>query len=194
MIYLVRHGEIEKEVDKKIYIGQLDVNLNKEGIKQSQRLSIKLQHIPFQKIYCSSLKRTIKTAEIISKNHGIEPEMVDEFREIDLGEWEGVSFNEIKGRYPNKFEKRGKNIIHYCVPGGESFYQCNQRVIKKFYELLYITKGDILIVAHAGVNRLILCNILGISLEKIFQMPQKYGCFNTIAENCGKLQVKNINQ
>ena len=193
-IYLVRHGEIDKESDKRTYIGQIDLDLNRQGIKQAKNLGDKLKDIRFERIYSSSLKRAIKTAKIICAHHNVELEKIDEFREIKLGEWEGKSFDDIKKYYPNEFKERGENIIHYCVPGGENFYQCNQRAMKKFHRILSKVDGNILIVAHAGVNRLILCNVLGISLDKIFQIPQDYGCFNTIIDNRGKLKVKNINK
>lgn len=193
-IYLVRHGQIEIPVNKKIYLGQLDVDLNEKGIEQAQQLGLKMSNVSFEKIYCSSLKRTMKTAEIIGKHHDILPNTIDEFREIHLGEWEGLSFDEVKKKYPKEFEKRGKEIFHYCVLGGESFSDCNKRVMKKFYEILAETTGNLLIVAHAGVNRLILCNILEKPLENFFQIPQGYGCFNVIIQNCEKYEVTDINR
>ncbi|HHY91104.1 MAG TPA: alpha-ribazole phosphatase [Clostridiales bacterium] len=193
LIYLVRHGETEKGSEKKYFIGQSDVDLSPLGIQQAKELAQRLKDIPLNHIYCSNLKRTIKTAEAIGALHGIKPVCSEKFAEINMGIWDGLSFEEVKSRYPLEYEERGKNISHYRVPGGESFFDFSQRVTQAFYEVVNYTDGNLLIVAHAGVNRAILCDILEIPLKNLFRISQNYGCINILSYNRKTFKVKQIN-
>ena len=114
-------------------------------------------------------------------------------REIDLGEWEGLSFEEVERTYPEEFQKRGRDIVHYQPPGGESFFDCTKRVIPAFYSLLHATRGNILLVGHAGVNRIILCQVLGKSLADLFDIGQGYACLNLIHYEDGTFTAKVLN-
>ena len=193
LIYLVRHGETEKGSEKKYFIGQSDVDLSPLGLKQAKKLAQRFKDIPLSHIYCSNLKRTIKIAEAIGAIHGMKPICSEGFAEINMGVWDGCSFEEIKSRYPLEYEERGKNISHYRVPGGESFFDFSKRVTQKFYEVLDYTDGNLLIVAHAGVNRAILCDILEIPLKNMFKISQDYGCVNILSYNGKTFKVKRIN-
>lgn len=192
-IYLVRHAKPELKSDKKLYIGRTDMDLSVEGIEEAEILAEKFKSVKLEKIYSSNLIRTQKTADIIGKYHGIETNTVKELAEINLGDWEGLSFDEVRTKYPDEYKKRGENIIQYCTPNGESFSDLNKRVIKAFYGILLDTKEDILIVGHAGVNRLILCNVLHMSMKTIFKIPQEYVCVNTILQKHSQLIVKSLN-
>ncbi len=193
IIYLVRHGETEKGSKKKYFIGQLDLDLSPIGLKQVHDLALKFKDISLDHIYCSNLQRTIKTAQAIGAYHDILPTCIEDFGEIHLGSWEGRSFEEIKCHYPEEYDKRGKDIINYCTPGGESFFEFSKRVTKKFYEVIHTSKGNLLIVAHAGFNRSILCDILEIPLKNLFKISQDYCCINIISCFGGKFKVKKIN-
>ena len=85
-------------------------------------------------------------------------------REISLGKWEGRSFSEVQQRFPVEFDARGQDIENWRPPGGESFADCRERVMGAVGNILRKTRGNILLVAHAGVNRLILCDALGVAV------------------------------
>lgn len=193
-IYLARHGALNILQDKKTYIGQLDVELSEKGINQARRLAITFKDVAFTEIYCSDLTRTKTTAKIIAQGHHIKPTIAKNLNEIHLGDWEGLLFDEVKKNNPEEFDKRGKDIINYCTPGGESFLECSNRVTKAFDEIISRAQGDVVIVAHAGVNRMILCSILNMPLEQLFTIPQEYGCYNIILQKEGKLSVEEINR
>jgi alpha-ribazole phosphatase len=101
-------------------------------------------------------------------------------REINLGEWESRTFAEIEKGFPDEFWKRGADIVHYRVPGGESFDDCRRRVLEAFHEILGASK-NIFIAGHAGANRIILCYIMGVPLQKLFKIRQEYGCLSIIS-------------
>jgi broad specificity phosphatase PhoE/CTP:molybdopterin cytidylyltransferase MocA len=179
-IYLARHCSVTHPGGLKRFIGQTDLPLSAEGLQQAEILAEKLLHIPFTAIYSSDLRRSVDTARIIGKLHGIEPVEVSGFREIRLGEWEGLPVGEVRHRYPSEYEQRGRNFANFRAPGGESFLDLAARVMTALYKVLGSTNGDILIVGHAGMNRVLLCRILGKSLNELFDIPQDYGCLNLI--------------
>ena len=179
-MFLIRHGRIQTQDDDKRYIGQIDLPLDEEGIRQSVCLQKRLAGEDISTIYSSDLSRTRKTAEIIAADRGIRIIIRKDLREISLGEWEGCTFIDIERRFPAEFKARGEDIANYRVPGGESFAECGQRVVKAFDDILRSSSGNILIVGHAGVNRLILCNVLGIPPINLFRINQDYGCLNII--------------
>jgi probable phosphoglycerate mutase len=192
-IYLVRHGAIQSPVDPKRFIGQLDLPLNGEGFLQAERLAEALQDMPLSAVFCSDLKRSVETAQIIAKPHHISYVPRRDLREISLGRWEGLTFDEVRRQHPEQFRARGLDIVHFHPPEGESFLDCTFRVIPTFYEILASTRGNVLIVGHAGVNRIILSQALGRSLEDLFGIDQEYGCLNVVALRHSALEVKLLN-
>jgi len=179
-IYLVRHGALPGSGKGKHFIGQSDFHLSEDGIQQARDLRDELRHTKFSAVYCSDLRRGIATAEIIAEPHRVSPIIRKDLREINLGEWDGLSFEEVRLRFPKDYAARGDDIVHFRTPGGESFLDCSFRVIPAFYEMIHSSTGNILIVGHAGVNRILLCQVLGIALVKIFEIKQNPGCLNRI--------------
>lgn len=174
-ICLVRHGHIDTGGTKR-YIGWTDLPLDKMGIKQAEQLSEFFKAFPMQHTFTSPLSRCIQTAQIISKNYTC----IEDFREINMGKWENVPMAEIRACYPEAFEERGYDIEHFTPPEGESFKELSKRVMKAFNDITGNYDGKVLIVAHAGVNRVILRELLGIDFRDIFSISQPYGCVNRI--------------
>ena len=178
-IYLIRHGQVMTDNIKR-YIGQIDLPLSDTGRRQAANLRDEISNIKFDGIFCSDLDRSIVTARIICEKQSVKPQMRRDLREIDMGSWEGVTFDEVRRKYPDQFQKRGEDIFNYQTPGGESFAQCASRVLAAVAEILERTTGNILIIGHAGVNRIIICNTLNMSWENLFKIKQDYGCLNVL--------------
>ncbi len=192
-VYLLRHGAVALEDDQRRYIGQSDVPLSDEGERQARRLQNMLEAAAIGTVYCSDLARSRRTAEIIACRKGTAVTALTALREISLGQWEGYSFADIARRFPDEFKARGADIGYYRVPGGESFADCSLRVVAAFQEILASSAGDIAIVGHAGVNRVLLSHILGMPVANVFRIGQDYGCMNII--QCGGYgcQLKLVN-
>jgi|GEM_PF-85945 len=199
-IYLARHGALRLPKDGNApnqgrrYIGQSDIPLSDEGIQQALNLREELRHVHLSAIYSSDLTRCLKTAEIVGEPHQLRPTPRRDLREILLGRWEGKTFNEIKHQYPEEFEERGRDIVHFRPLGGESFLDCTHRALRAFYDILHSTEGNILIVAHAGVNRILLSQAMGKSLENLFEIPQDYGCLNLVDYSDFTFELKALNE
>jgi alpha-ribazole phosphatase len=191
-IYLIRHGEIESAGEKR-YIGIKDVALSMNGIAQARRLKAFFDDIDIKRVYCSSLMRTIETSNIIIQNKDVKLIKLNELREINMGSWEGETFKDIKTKFPEEFEKRIKEIGTFKPDGGESFLECQKRVINIYEKISHEDFDDILVVAHAGVNRLIISYILHMSINDIFKLRQDYGCINKIDFDGSNFNIEYIN-
>jgi len=132
-------------------------------------------------VYCSNLSRAVKSARIIGKPYGLQPVENQDFRERNFGIWEGMTFSEIKEKYTAEFEGWANNPLKYSPVGGESTNEVKDRIIPPLNRILGAHKGEhIAIVAHGGVNRIILCHFLGMPLEHIFRIEQDYAAVNII--------------
>ncbi len=182
-LYLIRHGETEG-ADKKRYKGHIDVPLSENGIKQMERLAEYISAKATSKlsvVYCSDLSRAIKSAEIIAEPHSIKPVVFKDLRERNFGIWEGMTFDEIKEKYPEEFNVWANNPLKFSPMQGESTIEVKERALKVFSEIIEKHKGQcIAIVAHGGINRIILCHLLGIPLENIFRIEQDFAAVNII--------------
>lgn len=192
-IYVIRHGKIKIEDNQRRYIGQLDLPLSTEGIQQAQRLQKILEPVNISTIFSSDLSRCQHTVEIIAGRKNIKNIVRKDLREIHMGEWEGCTFADIVRRFPGEFKARGADIGYYRVSGGESFADCYKRVMTAFHESINSSVGNILFVGHAGVNRLLLCYVLGMPLANIFKLRQDYGCLNVITSTNSGYQVQLVN-
>ena len=151
-------------------------------------------------VYCSPLSRALKSAEIIAEPHGLKPIVIEDLRERSFGIWEGMTFTEIKERYPQEFEAWAENPLRYSPIDGESTIEVRERAVsalnkiidnhscnriqdKKNHESCIMnlaSSSSIAVVAHGGVNRIILCHIMGIPLENIFRIEQDFAAVNII--------------
>ena len=132
-------------------------------------------------IYCSDLQRAIRSAEIIAEPYGLDPIQVAALRERNFGIWEGLTFTEIKERYPLEFKAWAENPLKYNPIGGESTLDMGLRVTRAIENIVESHPGkEIAVIAHGGVNRIVLCQIMGIPLENIFRIEQDYGAVNIV--------------
>lgn len=179
-LYLIRHGQTVGG-DEKRYKGSIDVPLSEKGIEQMRKTSDFLKGISLSAVYSSPLSRALKSAEIIAEPYGLKPVVVPDLRERSFGIWEGMSFNEIKEKYPEEFEAWAANPLKYSPIGGESTIEVRDRVVRVLKDILSNHGNEkIAIVAHGGVNRVILCHFMGIPLENIFRIEQDFASVNII--------------
>ncbi|MDD3343007.1 MAG: alpha-ribazole phosphatase [Sulfurospirillaceae bacterium] len=174
-IYLIRHGHINTGGEKR-YLGVTDIPLDDLGIEQAKSLKSYFHPIPIDAVFTSPLQRCLKTSAILCDGKNLVSEVVENFSEINMGDWENRSIATIKSLYPEAYEQRGKDLEHFTPPHGESFKMLSQRVIKAFNAIVLKYSGTIVIVAHAGVNRMLLTQLLGKSINDMFSIEQPYAC------------------
>lgn len=184
-LYLIRHGETEGGEIRR-YKGTIDVPLSEKGVSQMEQVSKYIVEKGgkgglMSAVYCSDLTRAIRSAEIVAEPHSLKPIIISSLRERNFGLWEGMSFDEIREKYPLEFDAWAGNPLKFSPMEGESTLAMRDRVMQAMSEIMENhNKENIAIVAHGGVNRIILCHILGIPLENIFRIEQDYGALNII--------------
>jgi len=121
-------------------------------------------------IYSSDQSRALATAQVIASKHQLEVVTCAELREMNFGELEGLTFNEISQRYPEVTELWRQRSPKLQCPGGESIDQFNSRVSQFLNRLKrHAPQEAILIVAHSGSLRSLVCHLMGIGLERRWQ-------------------------
>jgi len=185
-IYLIRHGQPAVAGAERICLSATDLPLSPEGTQQGERLRTYFSEIPLAAVFSSDLLRARETAAFLSET--VRP--VSGLREIGVGEWEGLTFREIRSRWPEEYALRGEDPVRYGIPGGEAPKDCVARALAALEGILADTEGDVAVVAHAGLNRLLLCHLLGQELKHYLEIPQPYGCVNILHEREGTLSVE----
>jgi alpha-ribazole phosphatase len=179
-LYLLRHGQVA-DGHTHLYHGNNDIELSPQGIRQLEAAAAQLQEVNLAGVYASDLTRALQGAEIICRGRNIKPRTLPEFREIHFGVWEGLSFQEIAEQYPEDLQARFKDLPNFRIPGGESLMDLKARALPALQALIEEHQEQaFLLVAHAGINRVILSEALGLSLQNLFRLDQNYGCLNII--------------
>lgn len=179
-LYLMRHGQVA-DGHTHLYHGHNDVDLSPTGIRQCEAVAAYLQEVPLAGVYASDLTRTRRGAEIIAQGRPVAVEAYPEFREVHFGIWEGLSFQEIMERYPEELQQRFRDLANFRIPGGESLQDLKARALPKLQELIQRHQGEaFLLVAHAGINRVILCEALHLDLQYLFHLDQAYAGLSII--------------
>jgi probable phosphoglycerate mutase len=191
-IYLLRHGDSRPDAVRR-FIGRTDNPLNETGRKQAESWRLALSRIPFSRIYCSDLQRSIETARIIGRRVRAPLTALPGLSEIDLGRWDGMPTSEVRRLFLKEYDRRGADLAGYRPPGGESFSDLSARVLPAFEGAVQQSVGNLLIVGHAGVNRVILCRLLGMPLANLFRLDQGYGCLNILECTSGTWMVRRMN-
>jgi len=191
LIVLLRHAQTMLSSGKRL-IGQCDVELSKEGIENSKELGEALKLYGFKHVFSSALMRSKQTAGLVSGLTGTAITIEPGLNEISLGAWDGLFVEDIKKEYPAEYVQRGQNMISYRPPGGENFEDLQKRVLETFSKLLGYD-GQLLIVAHASVNKVILANAMKLPLYNISEIKQDYLCCNVISQTGEDLELKLIN-
>ncbi len=170
-LLLVRHGETELNSAER-YWGHSDVKLSALGIRQAEGLRDRLSAEQIDAIYSSDLKRALVTAKTIASGRQLAVITCAELREINFGRIEGLNFEEISQLFPEFAAKwRLQRDINLEFPGGESFNELNSRVSSFADRLRRHTDDEVvLVVAHAGVLRTLICQLMGIELRCIYQI------------------------
>ena len=193
-IHLIRHGQVVGH-DQPRYNGQADVALTDVGIEQYYMLKERLVDAKISVCYSSDLSRCAVGAGIICKQFDIEPVYRRELRELNIGIWEGLTWQEIKVNWPDEWRSRMADLVNHRVPQGERLQDVEARVMPVIREIIDRHKGqELLVVGHGGVNRIVLLNAIGAPLAGMFNVEQNYGCLNIIDYYAdGRATVKLLN-
>ena len=148
-------------------------------------------------LYASSLARSVRTAEILSEamGLGLKPVIVPDIAELHLGDWEGETHASLSDKEPERLDAHYRNFVNSRPPGGgESVAELAARVLPAFRDICDREKEkNVIVCAHAAVNRVILCDALGAPLESFFRLEQDFAALNVIDLREGAPLVRAMN-
>jgi len=155
-----------------MYRGNLfDDPLTEEGWNQ---MKSSVADLSFDTIATSPMKRCSEFADYISKKSKIPYSIIEDFKEVGFGDWQGKTYYQIGEEIVERFKN---DPINNPVNNAENLYDFQSRVIKNYLEILdnLNPQNKLLIIAHAGVIRVIKSYILKLPIEKMFTMNIKSG-------------------
>jgi probable phosphoglycerate mutase len=154
-ILALRHGETEWNRDARIQ-GHLDIGLNARGHRQAELAAQALEGESLEAVYCSDLRRAADTAWPLARARGLEPVALSTLRERAFGPFEGLTFHDIRERFPEEAERWRNRDPHWTPAGGESLTAFRARALAAVEALALQHMGQgIAIVAHGGTMDLL---------------------------------------
>lgn len=180
MIYLIRHGETYWNNELR-FQGHSDIALNEIGLKQAELLGKYMAQIDIKAVYSSDLIRAQATAEAVACARGLKVETDPRLREIFFGDWEGKTYTQIKESWAEDIETFFHTPNKISTPHGESFNDVLHRAKAAFEDIVNKHKEEtIVIVAHGGTIRTLLCDIIGLDLNNMWRLKQDNTAVNLI--------------
>ena len=180
-LYLIRHGATQLTAEDR-FSGAENIYLSDEGRSQVQHLAMRLTDSKLSAIYASPLDRTIETARIISKPHGLTPIPCDGLCEISHGHWEGLSRKEVETNFAEEYSAWDSDPFTFAPEGGESGISVLARALPIIREIVVKHKDEsVAVVSHKATLRLILSSLLGFDArgyrDRLDQAP---ACLNIV--------------
>ncbi len=179
-VFLLRHGETVNTLDGPLrYNGHFDVGITPKAIAQMAQRGHELSRFKISTVYASDLSRCRLGGEIISEKIGCPLILKKNLREMKMGNWEGLTLAEVEKRFPDQVKNKFADFNNYRIPGSETVKEVEARIYPEFDDIILRHRREsIVIVAHGGVNLLLLTRALGLPSSDIFSLSQDFGCIN----------------
>jgi broad specificity phosphatase PhoE len=174
-IIFIRHAETDMAGT---FCGHSDPAVNTRGDAQIVKLLESRSWSHVDAVYCSDLKRAVRTARAIAKALSVELEISGQLREIYFGAWEGMTWKEVERNDPNVARQWLAQYPSLPAPQGEPFSDFEARVLQEVTRLRELTPDRrIAVVTHAGVMRVILRRYCNASEEEAWSRTKAYSCW-----------------
>lgn len=191
-LILVRHGHVEG-IHPERFRGRTNLELTSRGLAEAERLSARIAtRWQPAAIFCSPLKRCVVTAGEISAACRRDIQLIDALNDIDYGSWQFRTYDKMKTQYPELYETWLSAPERMQFPKGESLRDVATRSTDALRRILSHT-GDVIAVAHDSVNRVLLCQLLGLPLSAYWQFVQEPCCINEIEINDRSTRIIRLN-
>ena len=183
-IVLVRHGHVDG-IDQPRFRGRQHLALTAAGMRQVEQTAQLIAHrYRLDAVFSSPLTRCITTATAIGRAHGLAPQPEDDLIDIDFGEWQGRTHEDVLAQDGERVRAWFADPAAASVPGGETLESLSRRVIDAFERIIGRHRGGtVAIVGHDTTNRTLLLHALGLSLTHFLRLRQDPSCLNVLHSN-----------
>ena len=179
-LLLVRHAEPDESMQGRCY-GSLDVPLSAAGLRRAAAVGEALRDHDIAAVYTSPLERAFETARAIATAQGVEPIARDDLRELDFGELEGMRYDDIAAEHPELYRFWMDDPASVRFPGGEGLADLRRRVLTEVAGIRARHAGEaVAVVAHGGVVRVVLADVLDLPDAAFFRLDQPYGALSVV--------------
>lgn len=193
-LVLVRHAETEESARGRCY-GSLDVGLSFSGRAQSQDLGHRLGELDVAVVVASPRRRAVETASVVAERHGIAVRLDPRLAELDFGELEGRTYDEIAASLPDLYEAWMTRPTEVRFPGGECYSELEERALACVSSLLGEFDGrTVVAVTHGGIVRAVLRDVLGMPRELVFRISVAPGSLSIVEWLDGQPVVRCVNE
>ena len=195
-IYFVRHGETQWNVEKKIQ-GKTDIPLNENGKRQARLLAAELRmwhdegRFEIVRAYTSPQLRAAETARMAAEALEVPCIPIDGLREMDLGEWEGQNWDDIRAAYGEVYTYWNEHRRYTHTPGGESYQEVVNRTLAALEEIIQQETGNVLVVTHSAVIMALRCYLEELPFE---EMVRRFKAKNTEIIEISSEEIENAIQ
>jgi probable phosphomutase (TIGR03848 family) len=193
ILLLIRHGENDW-LKKGILVGNTPgVALNQRGIEQARALREALKSLPLRAIYSSPLQRALETATPLAEALRLPIQVRPGLADTDVGDWAGRELKELR-KLPEWKQVQGEPSS-FRFPGGESFVELQQRMVREVAEILHIHKPRerVALFFHADPIKLVLAHFLGMPLDQFQKLSVAPGSISILAVNRAGARLEGLN-
>ncbi len=190
-LVLVRHGETVGQSSIRYY-GATDLALSATGLQQMCDVGAALANESFDLVLTSAMQRTVTAADLIAP--GAPRQVVAGFNEINFGEWEGLTKEEIAARDPDAFVRWQASVHTFTYPGGDCAPDFRARVATVWRTLLPAAPERVLLVAHRGVILSLVAEMLRLSDAQRTDWPTALGSIHVLTQSAAGWSAERVNQ
>ena len=170
-IYIIRHAQSEGNREK-TFQGLENTPLSAKGEIQLETLQRFFADIPLNKIYTSPLLRATQTAQAVRGKQTCPIEKQEKLIELNMGLWQGHTYNEVKLQFPRRFKNWEKHLWLLHTPKGESVFHLSKRVRHCFQQIIKENENQtVAIVSHGCAIRTLMCHIENRPLYQLNRIP-----------------------
>ena len=192
-LILVRHGETAWNKEGR-FQGQSLVGLNQRGLTQARQVARALASMKPAALYSSPLPRTLMTAQEISSELSIPVLALEGIKEVNLGDLEGITGQEMRKDYAEVWAAWRKEPSQVVFPGGESIEQLQERAWHAVEGIERAHREEkVVAVSHNFAIRAILCRFLGLPLSRFHMLRVDLGSISILQAHSGSRHVVTIN-
>jgi broad specificity phosphatase PhoE len=171
-IIVIRHGETAWNTAD-IFRGRVQVELSESGLQQAEKLAGYLGRKKIKAVYCSPLQRAFQTAEAVARRQQVTAQPVEDLTDLDFGQWEGVSVQEVKTKYAEIYRLWLERPDLAQVPGGETLQEASKRSLKALDKIIADNKeGVVAVITHRVITKVLECALLGLDVSHFWNIDQ----------------------